>query len=133
MKWVSDLAISLIGSGVVALIVVLVERYYAKKAAKRDLQHLLGTGDAFGRIDLRDRNLSRAYLVDKDFSGARFGGANLKGADLAGATLTRASLKGADLREQTFEDSLPRCTPARTCSLARTFIQAAAPLLASRK
>jgi len=114
MNWVSELAISLIGSGGVALVVVLVERHYAKKAAKRDLEHLLGTGDAFVRFDLRGRNLSRAYLVAKDFSGARFGGANLKGADLAGAILSRASLKGADLRGTNFRGQPPPRYPSET-------------------
>ncbi len=64
--------------------VSLVDRHYANKAAKRDLQHMLGTGEKFIGIDLRGRDLSGSYLAGKDFRGGRFDGANLEGATFRG-------------------------------------------------
>jgi hypothetical protein len=50
-----------------------------------------------GRADLRDANLSCAYLSGANLSGADLRDANLSGADLSGANLSGADLSRADL------------------------------------
>jgi hypothetical protein len=101
----SDLGTALVGGGVIALAALFLEQRYAVEADRRDLLLTLGLGHRFVGIDLQGRDLSRAYLVDKDLSGARFGKAKLKGANLAGADLTRASLMKADCRGTNFRRS----------------------------
>lgn len=98
----SDLGTALLGAvvggGVIALVVMLLEQRYAAKADKRNLRLALGMRDSFVGIDLRDLDLSGFYLAGKDFSGARFDGSNLSEANLSGANLSWASLAGANLR-----------------------------------
>jgi uncharacterized protein YjbI with pentapeptide repeats len=127
MNWVSDLVTSMIGGGVVALIVVLIERHYATKAAKRDLQHMLGTGDKFVGVDLRGRDLSGSYLAGKDFRGGRFDGANLQEANLAGANLSRASLIEANLKGTNFRGPPPPLLPNPTLVPSPTLVPRSAP------
>jgi hypothetical protein len=112
MSWVDNLATSLVGSGVVALSVFLLERHYAARAAKRDLQHMLGTGKNFVGIDLRGRDLAGSYLAGKDFRGGRFDGANLEGANLFGTDLSQASLIGANLKGANFKGPPPPLYPS---------------------
>jgi uncharacterized protein YjbI with pentapeptide repeats len=106
MNWVGELAVALVGSGAVALCVLIVERHYDKKKAKRDLEHMLGTGDNFVGIDLRGRDLSGSYLAGKNFSGAKFDGADLRGANLSGTVLSWASFADADLRGASFSATM---------------------------
>ena len=77
-----------------------------KKELRKVLaQHVLwlnSDGEQGRRADLREANLSRAYLFKADLRGATLTGANLRGAnlwraDLRGATLTGATLTGANL------------------------------------
>jgi hypothetical protein len=98
----SDLGTAIIGGGVIALAVLVLEQRYAAEADERDLLLTLGLGQSFVGMDLRGRDLSRAYLAGKDFSGARFEGATLRGTNLAGTNLTQASLAEADLRSTNF-------------------------------
>ena len=82
------------------------------KKELRDIlaQHVLwlnSDGEQGRRADLREANLSRAYLFKAnlwraDLRGATLTGANLRGAnlwraDLRGATLTGANLRGTNL------------------------------------
>ena len=57
----------------------------------------LRTGDVSKRADLRDADLSDAYLRGADLSDADLRGADLSDADLSGADLSDADLSGADL------------------------------------
>jgi uncharacterized protein YjbI with pentapeptide repeats len=102
----SDLGTALVGGGVIAFAVLVLERQYAKRADKRDLQQMLGTGDNFVGIDLRGRDLRGSYLVGKDFSGAKFDGADLRGVNLSGADLSWASFIHADLRGAKFSATM---------------------------
>lgn len=68
---------------------------------------------ALRNADLRDANLSRAFLDGVDASGADFTFANLAGASLVGANLQRANLTGAalsrvDARRANFAEAVLR-------------------------
>jgi hypothetical protein len=94
----SELGAALISGGIVALAILALEQSLAQRQQKRDLQLQLVLGNEFPGIDLRDADLSGAYLMAKTFTDARFQGADLRGANLAGANLTNARLDRADLR-----------------------------------
>jgi drug/metabolite transporter (DMT)-like permease len=49
---------ALVGGGVVASVVLFLERRHASEAEKRNLQLMLGVGNSFVGIDLRGRDLS---------------------------------------------------------------------------
>jgi hypothetical protein len=95
----SDLGTALIGGGVVALVVLVLERSFAKEAERRDLLLQVGLVDELRGINLNGRDLSGFLLTGKTLSHARFRRASLRGANLSGARLDYADLCEADLRD----------------------------------
>jgi hypothetical protein len=95
----SDLGTALIGGGVVAIAVLLLERSFAKETARRDLLLQLSQAEELRGIDLSGEDLSDFYLPQKVLAHSRFRKANLKGANLSGAQLAFADLREADLRD----------------------------------
>jgi hypothetical protein len=94
----SELGTALIGGGIVALAVLVLERSLTKEANRRDLLLQLGLGRDMRGIDLSGRNLSGFHLPTKDFSHAVFRRASLRGSNLSGAHLDFADLREVDLR-----------------------------------
>lgn len=81
--------------------------------------------DAVPNADLTSRNLTMAYLVGKDLTGAYFTGATLSNADLSqtnltgaylyAATLTDTNFTGAEVRGAGFSRSVYCCDPCGPC------------------
>jgi uncharacterized protein YjbI with pentapeptide repeats len=94
----SELGTALIGGGVVALAILLLEQALAERQQKRGIQLQLGLADDFRGIDLSGVDLSGAYLANKNLRGASLIGADLRKTNLSAVNLEDARLTKADLR-----------------------------------
>jgi hypothetical protein len=94
----SELGTALIGGGIVATAILVLEQSLSQRQQKRDLQLQLGLRDDFRGIDLRGVDLSGSYLAGKNFRGADLRGADLRGTNVSDANLTNTRLDRVDLR-----------------------------------
>jgi Pentapeptide repeats (8 copies) len=94
----SDLGATVVGGGIVALVVLYLDQVLSLRQERNILRLQLSSGSHFERIDLRNQDLSGFYLPSKDFKEADLRGADLRRTTLSGSSFIRTRLYGADLR-----------------------------------
>ncbi|OWY63104.1 hypothetical protein B7486_54880, partial [cyanobacterium TDX16] len=135
----ADLGSSLVGGGVIGLVLLVAQWLLGEEAAERasaeSLRRQLTTSDDFKGIDLDgavlpdlyapDRVLLAASLRDADLTRARLFFSDMRHVDARGAMLLRADLRGVNLAEARLEGADLRGADLTDASLRGACLQGA--------